>query len=181
MYSFVVLELKRNPAEFWDALHRIEEIAACRKALDEAGLQNQLPCRAMVYVQPEYYRRVLAYLNDPGITFRTGETLQLSSCSARHIIVGAELRVPVFVALYSMPGRGRLQIRSEGSKCAGLRDVHPGRRARQAILRITTRRFSRHMLQILEHVDILAGPSWREALRKSAQWVRHAAFTFTTC
>ena len=98
MYFFVVLELKRNPAEFFDGLHRIDQIAACRRALEEAGLQYKLLSGASVYVQPEYHRRVLEHLSDQHF-------------NARHLIVAEEFREAVVDAISSIPRRGKLQIR----------------------------------------------------------------------
>ena len=99
-YFFVVMELKRNPREFFDALHRIDKIAACRRALEEAGLQYTLLSGARVYVPPEHHRRVL-------------ERLEISDrhFSARHIIVAEEFRDAVVDAISSIPRRGKLQIR----------------------------------------------------------------------
>ena len=111
MYLFVVVELKRNPVEFWWALHRFEEIAACRNALYEAGLDNQLPCGAYVYVRPEYYRRVLQHLDDRGIMFLTGDHVQLNALTPRHIIIADTFRAAVDGAISSIPRKGLLQVR----------------------------------------------------------------------
>ena len=97
-YFFVVMELKRNPREFFDALHRIDKIAACRRALEEAGLQYTLLSGAKVYVPPEHHRRVLERLSDRHL-------------NARHIIVAEEFRDAVVDAISSIPRRGKLQIR----------------------------------------------------------------------
>ena len=101
MFSFVVMELKRNPKEFWDALHRIDKIAACRRAMKEAGLPETLLFGAGVYIPPEHHRRTLEHLS---------ECRMLIRLSARHIIVAEEVREDVVDAIASIPRRGKLQI-----------------------------------------------------------------------
>lgn len=109
IYCFVV-EFKRNPRVFFEGLQNSTALAACQEALANAGHECELPGGAKLYVKPQHVEPVLKHLKTTRVRFQDGEQFEFEHLTARHLIVGEELRRALDQAIQSVPSRGRQRI-----------------------------------------------------------------------
>ena len=108
----VRLRFARNPAAFHECLQRCEQLAACRKALADAGFQWKLPGGAYVFVPAGLYLTVQEHISEEGLSLGPAD-----------VLVSEALESVVRDAIRCLPRRLKISVESSRSSTLEAKEV----------------------------------------------------------
>ena len=114
-----VIEFRRSPVEFRQALWEDESLAECRLQLAAADQSTELDTGAKVFLEPQHVLPTLEHLRSQGVLLN-GVPTYLGDLKFRHVIVSERYISDVRAALDALPKRLNVKEKFTSSFQVGL-------------------------------------------------------------
>jgi hypothetical protein len=109
-----ILEFRRSPAEFRQALLEDASLEECRLQLSAAGHSMELDTGAKVFLESQHFLPTLEHFRSQGVMLNGSPTF-LVNLRARHVIVSERYNDAVLAVLEVLPRRLNISIKSAAS------------------------------------------------------------------